>query len=95
VSELVICPAHSAARVALTNRRDALVETLLSSARSTPDRMAAFRTDGVPTGRIPTARGVVGLSFVVSAALTDADIDPTMEVIGRACVVHRTVLDAG
>ena len=39
--------------------------------------------------------GVLGPSFVVSAALTDADIDHTVEVVAGACVVYRKALDAG
>ncbi|WP_326568014.1 glutamate-1-semialdehyde 2,1-aminomutase [Amycolatopsis rhabdoformis] len=38
--------------------------------------------------------GVLGPSFVVSAALTDADIDRTVEVVADACVVYRKALDA-
>ncbi|MEU4669110.1 glutamate-1-semialdehyde 2,1-aminomutase [Amycolatopsis sp. NPDC023774] len=39
--------------------------------------------------------GVLGPSFVVSAALTEADIDHTVEVVAGACVVYRKALDAG
>jgi glutamate-1-semialdehyde 2,1-aminomutase len=39
--------------------------------------------------------GVIGPSFVVSSALTDADIDRTVEVVAQACVVYRQALDAG
>jgi glutamate-1-semialdehyde 2,1-aminomutase len=39
--------------------------------------------------------GVIGPSFVVSAALTDEDIARTVEVVGQACVVYRKALDAG
>jgi len=38
--------------------------------------------------------GVLGPSFVVSAALTEQDIDQTVEVVARACVVYRMALDA-
>jgi glutamate-1-semialdehyde 2,1-aminomutase len=41
------------------------------------------------------AGGVVGPSFVVSAALTDADVDRTIEVVAGACEVYRAALDAG
>ena len=34
-------------------------------------------------------------SFVVSAALTDADIDRTVDVVAQACAVYRKALDAG
>jgi glutamate-1-semialdehyde 2,1-aminomutase len=38
--------------------------------------------------------GVIGPSFVVSAALTDDDIDRTVEVVSQACAVYRKALDA-
>jgi glutamate-1-semialdehyde 2,1-aminomutase len=39
--------------------------------------------------------GVVGPSFVVSAALTDADIDQTLFAVKKACEVYRDALDSG
>lgn len=39
--------------------------------------------------------GVLAPSFVVSAALTDEDIDRTIEVVAGACTVYRDALDAG
>jgi len=39
--------------------------------------------------------GVVGPSFVVSAALTEEDIARTVEAVAQACVVYRKALDAG
>jgi glutamate-1-semialdehyde 2,1-aminomutase len=41
------------------------------------------------------AGGVLGPSFVVSSALTDDDIDRTVDVVGQACAVYRKALDAG
>ena len=41
------------------------------------------------------AGGVIGPSFVVSAALTEDDIDRTVEVVSQACAVYRKALDAG
>jgi len=38
--------------------------------------------------------GVLAPSFVVSAALTDADIDHTVDVVAQACAVYRKALDA-
>ncbi|MBK1784130.1 glutamate-1-semialdehyde 2,1-aminomutase [Prauserella cavernicola] len=38
--------------------------------------------------------GVLGPSFVVSSALTDDDIDRTVEVVAQACAVYRKALDA-
>ena len=38
--------------------------------------------------------GVLGPSFVVSSALTDQDIDRTVDVVARACVAYRKALDA-
>lgn len=37
--------------------------------------------------------GVLGPSFVVSSALTEDDIDRTVDVVGRACAVYRKALD--
>lgn len=39
--------------------------------------------------------GVLGPSFVVSSALTDADIEQTLEAVSKACGVYRQALDAG
>ncbi|MEW2283265.1 glutamate-1-semialdehyde 2,1-aminomutase [Streptomyces sp. NPDC047841] len=39
--------------------------------------------------------GVLAPSFVVSSALSDADIDHTVEVVAQACGVYRKALDAG
>ncbi|MEU8222868.1 glutamate-1-semialdehyde 2,1-aminomutase [Kribbella sp. NPDC048915] len=39
--------------------------------------------------------GVIGPSFVVSAALSDEDIARTVEVVAGACRVYREALDAG
>lgn len=38
--------------------------------------------------------GVIGPSFVVSSALSQADIDRTVDVVAQACVVYRKALDA-
>ncbi|WP_017237709.1 glutamate-1-semialdehyde 2,1-aminomutase [Streptomyces sp. SS] len=40
------------------------------------------------------AGGVLAPSFVVSSALTDADIDHTVDAVAQACVVYRKALDA-
>lgn len=39
--------------------------------------------------------GVLAPSFVVSAALTDDDVDRTVEVVAGACRVYRRALDVG
>ncbi|GAA4673419.1 glutamate-1-semialdehyde 2,1-aminomutase [Pseudonocardia yuanmonensis] len=39
--------------------------------------------------------GVLGPSFVVSAALSEADIDRTIEVVAGACEVYRLALETG
>ncbi|GAA4539933.1 glutamate-1-semialdehyde 2,1-aminomutase [Amycolatopsis samaneae] len=39
--------------------------------------------------------GVIGPSFVVSSALTEADIDRTVDVVAQACTVYRKALDDG
>ncbi|WP_338702997.1 glutamate-1-semialdehyde 2,1-aminomutase [Streptomyces sp. Q6] len=41
------------------------------------------------------AGGVLAPSFVVSSALTAADVDRTVDVVGQACAVYRKALDAG
>ncbi|QNP68152.1 glutamate-1-semialdehyde 2,1-aminomutase [Streptomyces roseirectus] len=41
------------------------------------------------------AGGVLAPSLVVSAALDEADIDRTVEVVGQACAVYRKALDSG
>ncbi|QJY50650.1 glutamate-1-semialdehyde 2,1-aminomutase [Pseudonocardia broussonetiae] len=41
------------------------------------------------------AGGVIGPSFVVSSALSDDDVDRTVEVVARACAVYRRALDVG
>lgn len=38
--------------------------------------------------------GVLGPSFVVSSALSEEDIDRTVEVVAQACLVYRKALDA-
>ncbi|WP_141208063.1 glutamate-1-semialdehyde 2,1-aminomutase [Streptomyces griseorubiginosus] len=40
------------------------------------------------------AGGVLAPSFVVSSALTDADIDHTVDAVAQACAVYRKALDA-
>ena len=39
--------------------------------------------------------GVIGPSFVVSAALSPSDVGRTVEVVAQACAVYREALDAG
>ncbi|HEX2132762.1 MAG TPA: glutamate-1-semialdehyde 2,1-aminomutase [Actinophytocola sp.] len=39
--------------------------------------------------------GVLGPSFVVSSALSDEDIERTVDVVAGACAVYRRALDAG
>jgi glutamate-1-semialdehyde 2,1-aminomutase len=39
------------------------------------------------------AGGVIGPSFVVSSALTEADVDHTVDVVAQACAVYRKALD--
>ncbi|GGY51496.1 glutamate-1-semialdehyde 2,1-aminomutase [Streptomyces omiyaensis] len=41
------------------------------------------------------AGGVLAPSFVVSAALDDADIERTVDAVAQACAVYRKALDAG
>jgi glutamate-1-semialdehyde 2,1-aminomutase len=39
------------------------------------------------------AGGVLGPSFVVSSALTEDDVDRTVDVVAQACAVYRKALD--
>ncbi len=39
--------------------------------------------------------GVLGQSFIVSAAHTDADVDHTIAAVEQACMVYRAALDTG
>lgn len=39
--------------------------------------------------------GVLGQSFIVSAAHTDADVDHTIAAVEQACAVYRAALDTG
>ena len=61
-----------------------------------------FGADGKPSQPYRTlflrqllTGGIIGPSFVVSAALTDDDVDRTVEVVADACGVYRKALDAG
>jgi len=63
---------------------------------------ATLDADGDPSQEYRTlflrqliAAGVIGPSFVVSSALTDADIEQTLTAVGKACAVYRQALDAG
>ena len=63
---------------------------------------ATLDFDGSPSQEYRTlflrqliTHGVIGPSFVVSAALTDADLDQTFDAVRAACVVYRQALDAG
>ncbi|MCA1704791.1 MAG: glutamate-1-semialdehyde 2,1-aminomutase, partial [Actinobacteria bacterium] len=38
--------------------------------------------------------GVLAPSFVVSSAVTEDDVDRTVDVVGQACAVYRKALDA-
>ncbi|MBB5854707.1 glutamate-1-semialdehyde 2,1-aminomutase [Amycolatopsis umgeniensis] len=38
--------------------------------------------------------GILGPSFVVSSALSEEDVDRTVEVVSQACLVYRKALDA-
>ncbi|MFB8267141.1 glutamate-1-semialdehyde 2,1-aminomutase [Streptomyces sp. NPDC055955] len=62
---------------------------------------ATLDENGQPSQRYRTlflrqllAGGVLAPSFVVSSALSDADIDRTVDVVAQACAVYRKALDA-
>ncbi|WP_354637407.1 glutamate-1-semialdehyde 2,1-aminomutase [Kitasatospora camelliae] len=74
---------------------------LLVRGRASNLVFATLDENGRPSQRYRTlflrrllAGGVLAPSFVVSSALDDADIDHTVEVVARACVVYRKALDA-
>ncbi|MEV7190557.1 glutamate-1-semialdehyde 2,1-aminomutase [Streptomyces sp. NPDC093510] len=63
---------------------------------------ATLDGNGQPSQRYRTlflrrllAAGVLAPSFVVSSALSDADIDHTVDAVAQACAVYRKALDAG
>jgi len=63
---------------------------------------ATLDAEGTPSQEYRTlfmrqliSAGVLGPSFVVSSALTDADIEQTLKAVRQACVVYRQALDAG
>jgi glutamate-1-semialdehyde 2,1-aminomutase len=62
--------------------------TLDENLRPSPDYRTLFM-------RQLSAGGVLGPSFVVSSAPSEEDIDRTVDVVARACVVYRKALDAG
>jgi glutamate-1-semialdehyde 2,1-aminomutase len=77
-------------------------EHVLVRGRASNLVFATLDTEGKPSQPFRTlflrqllAGGVIGPSFVVSAALTDDDIDRTIEVVSQACAVYRKALDAG
>ncbi|OZM79348.1 glutamate-1-semialdehyde 2,1-aminomutase [Pseudonocardia sp. MH-G8] len=77
-------------------------EHVLVRGRASNLVFATLDADGKPSQPYRTlflrqllAGGVIGPSFVVSAALTEDDIDHTVEVVAQACTVYRKALDAG
>ena len=61
---------------------------------------ATLDEDGQPSQEYRTlflrqliAGGVLGPSFVVSSALTEDDVDRTVDVVAQACAVYRKALD--
>ncbi|TDV46891.1 glutamate-1-semialdehyde 2,1-aminomutase [Actinophytocola oryzae] len=63
---------------------------------------ATLDGDGKPSQEYRTlflrqliTHGVIGPSFVVSSALTDEDLEQTLDAVREACVVYRQALDAG
>jgi glutamate-1-semialdehyde 2,1-aminomutase len=63
---------------------------------------ATLGPDGAPSQEYRTlflrqllCGGVIGPSFVVSAALSPSDVGRTVEVVAQACAVYREALDAG
>lgn len=63
---------------------------------------ATLDADGVPSQRYRTLflrellrGGVLAPSLVVSSALSESDVDRTVEVVGQACLAYRKALEAG
>ena len=64
--------------------------------------LVALSADGAPSQAFRTLflqellrRGVLGQSFVISAAHTDADVDHTVDAVAQALVPYRRALEAG
>ncbi|MFM9442227.1 glutamate-1-semialdehyde 2,1-aminomutase [Streptomyces acidiscabies] len=77
-------------------------EHVLVRGRASNLVFATLDTEGRPSQEYRTlflrcllAGGVLAPSFVVSSALTEGDVDCTVEVVGQACAVYRKALDAG
>lgn len=77
-------------------------EHLLVRGRDSNLVFATLDAEGVPSQEYRTLflrclleNGVLAPSFVVSAAMTEEDIDRTVEVVAPACVVYRKALEAG
>ena len=77
-------------------------EHILVRGRASNLVFATLDTDGKPSQPYRTlflrqllVGGIIGPSFVVSAALSDDDIDRTIEVVAQACATYRKALDAG
>ncbi|MGW4397475.1 glutamate-1-semialdehyde 2,1-aminomutase [Amycolatopsis nivea] len=77
-------------------------ERVLVRGRDSNLVFATLDADGTPSQEYRTLfmrclleNGVLAPSFVVSAAMTEEDIDRTVEVVASACVVYRKALEAG
>ncbi|WP_409466926.1 glutamate-1-semialdehyde 2,1-aminomutase [Amycolatopsis sp. GA6-003] len=77
-------------------------ERVLVRGRDSNLVFATLDADGRPSQEYRTLflrclleNGVLAPSFVVSAAMTERDIDRTVEVVASACVVYRKALEAG
>jgi glutamate-1-semialdehyde 2,1-aminomutase len=77
-------------------------EHVLVRGRASNLVFATLDGDGKPSQEFRTlflrqllAGGVIGPSFVVSAALTEEDVDRTVDAVSDACAVYRKALDAG
>jgi glutamate-1-semialdehyde 2,1-aminomutase len=74
---------------------------VLVSGRASNLVFGTLDTEGEPSQEYRTlflrqlvTGGILGPSFVVSSALSEEDIDRTVEVVAQACVVYRKALDA-
>jgi glutamate-1-semialdehyde 2,1-aminomutase len=98
--QLHVLGARLAAGVRAAARTDGVAEHVVVRGRESNLVFATLDNDGEPSQAYRTlflrqlvTGGVLGPSFVVSSALSDVDIDFTVDVVARACAVYRRALD--
>lgn len=98
---LHVLGARLAAGVRAAAAAEGVAEHVVVRGRESNLVFATLDNDGKPSQDYRTLflrqlilGGVIGPSFVVSSALSDSDIEHTVEVVARACAVYRRALDA-